>query len=62
MGRVKQHLKNVFFVQDWLELPGVHPLEAGHGAALLVCQGPRHAIGQRMEQVETERKKEQKKE
>lgn len=43
----------VFFVQSRLELPGVHPLEASHGAARLVCQRTRHAVGERMEQVET---------
>lgn len=37
------------------ELPVVHPLKARHDAARLVCKGARHAVGQRMEQVETDR-------
>lgn len=43
------------FVRGWLELPGVHPLEASHGAVWLVCQRACHTIGERMEQVETKR-------
>lgn len=57
LNKVPHYQNNISVFSCVLELPGVHPLLAGHGAARLVCQRTRHAVGERMEQVEANRRR-----